>query len=211
MSQIVYVLTNEAMPGLVKIGMTASESIESRMRNLSAGTGVPLPFECHYAARVDDCRRVESILHQLFAEHRLNPRREFFRIEPEKVVLALSIGGFDEVTPGVMADDEEDRKTLEKEKTRRARISLDALGIRPDDVLTFSRDESITAIVLPRNRVSCQGQEMSLSAAAAQILQQLGYRSQVVSGSSYWMFEGEILDERRRRMEARQFDALLED
>jgi len=102
MPRIIYVLTNEAMPGLVKIGLT-SDSVESRIANLSASTGVPLPFECHFAAEIPEgvnLEKIEKTLHQLFAEHRINPRREFFKVEPEKVVLALSIGSFKEVTPG---------------------------------------------------------------------------------------------------------------
>ena len=90
MQQTVYILTNEAMPGLVKIGFTEG-SVENRISNLSSATGVPLPYECYYAAEVDDMKRVESLLHQLFSEHRINPKREFFRLDPEKVVLALSI------------------------------------------------------------------------------------------------------------------------
>lgn len=50
MPNIIYVLTNEAMPGLVKIGFT--ESLEDRIKYLSAHSGVPLPFECYYAAEV---------------------------------------------------------------------------------------------------------------------------------------------------------------
>src|SRR4051812_26836417 len=77
MPDIVYVLTNEAMPGLVKIGLT-TDSVEARLTTLSSATGVPLPFECYFAAEVGDSVRVERILHQLFAESRINPRREFF-------------------------------------------------------------------------------------------------------------------------------------
>ena len=47
---IVYVLTNPAMPGMVKIGKTGRE-VEARLNDLYT-TGVPLPFECAYAARV---------------------------------------------------------------------------------------------------------------------------------------------------------------
>ena len=42
---LVYVLTNSAMPGLVKIGMTTRDSVDTRMKELYS-TGVPVPFEC---------------------------------------------------------------------------------------------------------------------------------------------------------------------
>ena len=41
---IVYALINEAMPGLVKIGMTSRLEITQRMKELYNSTGVPLPF-----------------------------------------------------------------------------------------------------------------------------------------------------------------------
>ena len=74
MSNIIYVLTNEAMPGLVKIGLT-TDSVESRISQLSAHSGVPLPFECYFAAEVKDCAKLEKTLHQLFSEGRVNPNR----------------------------------------------------------------------------------------------------------------------------------------
>ncbi len=40
-NEIVYVLTNPAMPGLVKIGKTNQKDIEERMKQLYT-TGVPL-------------------------------------------------------------------------------------------------------------------------------------------------------------------------
>ncbi|MBR0794010.1 GIY-YIG nuclease family protein [Bradyrhizobium jicamae] len=49
MTEIVYLLTNEAMPGLVKIGRTNGE-LASRIRGLYS-TGVPLPFELFYGAK----------------------------------------------------------------------------------------------------------------------------------------------------------------
>lgn len=70
----------------------------------------------------------------------------------------------------------------------------------------FSRDESITAEVIHGNRVKYNGQEMSLSAAALDVLHRLGYKTPAASGPGHWMFDGELLDERRRRMEAEQFD-----
>jgi hypothetical protein len=208
MPNIVYVLTNEAMPGLVKIGLTG-DSVESRIANLNSSAAVPLPFECYYAAEVDDMNRVERILHNLFAEYRVNPRREFFRIDPEKVVVALSIGNFKEVTPGEVWVAPEEQAALERVKSRRPRLNLSSIGIHPGAVLTFSRDEARTATVVPENRVALDGGELSLAAAALKVLREMGYKSPTVSGSVYWMFEGELLDERRRRLEAERFDEPL--
>jgi hypothetical protein len=205
MANIVYVLTNEAMPGLVKIGLT-TDVVESRIKQLNSATGVPLPFECHFAAEVDNCEKLEKLLHQLFSEHRINPKREFFKIDPEKVVLAISIGNFKEITPGVVEMDTEEQKALSKVKDRRPRLKLEALGIKSGDELVFSRDENIKATVATDGKVVFQNEIVSLSAAALQALHSLGYNSTNVNGAVYWMFEGELLDERRQRIESEQFN-----
>lgn len=64
---IVYVLTNSAMPGLVKIGMTTRESINTQMKELYS-TGISVPFDCVYACevRVSDCAKIEKALHKAF-------------------------------------------------------------------------------------------------------------------------------------------------
>lgn len=205
MADMIYILTNEAMPGLVKIGFT-NDDVGARIASLSSATGVPLPFECYFAAEVKDCARLERILHQLFSENRVNPKREFFKVEPERVVLAISIGEFKEVTPGASKVDKDEQDALEKVKARRPRINLYALGIKPGDALTFSRDESITAIVGEEGKVQYEGELLSPSAAALKALHKLGYTTPAASGSEYWIFDGELLDERRKRLEAKQFD-----
>lgn len=73
---IVYLLTNPVMPGLVKIGMTGQEDIDKRMKELYT-TGIPVPFECQYACRVEksDCGKIEKALHVAFAPQRVNVNR----------------------------------------------------------------------------------------------------------------------------------------
>jgi len=70
---IVYLLTNPAMPGLVKIGMTTREDVKQRMKELY-GTGVPVPFDCRYICKVksSDCAKIEKALHTAFAPDRIN-------------------------------------------------------------------------------------------------------------------------------------------
>jgi len=72
--------------------------------------------------------------------------------------------------------------------------------------LVLSRDEDINAEVVDNNQVNFNGEIMSLSAAALSALHSLGYTTPSASGPGYWMFEGELLDERRRRIEAEQFE-----
>ena len=200
-----YVLTNLAMPGLVKIGCTAG-SVQDRIRELGAATGVPLPVECHFAARVPDMFAKERTLHQLFGDQRVNPKREFFRIAPEKIVLAISMGSFTEVTPGkLVSDPAEDRaleRAIEADTKRRSATNLAAIGILPGAQLTLSRDETIVAIVRADNKVDFAGRTMSLSAAALEALHRLGYTLSAASGSDYWMHDGDTLAEIRLRKEA---------
>ena len=52
MPNIVYVLTNPTMSGIVKIGMTNADDVQFRMNQLYS-TGVPLPFECVIARQIE--------------------------------------------------------------------------------------------------------------------------------------------------------------
>ena len=73
---IVYLLTNPCMPGLVKIGMTAQEDVDKRMRELYT-TDVPVPFDCEFACRVkqNDFAKIAKALHTAFALYRVNDNR----------------------------------------------------------------------------------------------------------------------------------------
>ena len=57
MNNIIYILVNESMPDLVKIGRT-NRSIEQRIKELD-NTSVPLPFQCFYAAEVSNAALVK--------------------------------------------------------------------------------------------------------------------------------------------------------
>jgi hypothetical protein len=199
--EVIYVLINEAMPDLVKIGLT-NTSLEDRIKQLNAATGVPLPFECVYAVEVDDAAKVEKTLHALFSENRINPKREFFRVSHERVRLALSLGNYKEVTLGTdIFESVEEAEAVAKASARRSRIQLEALGIQVGDTLTFSRDESRIAVVEANNKIFFEGQSTSLSEAAARILAEKSEKLSIVSGSDYWKYKGEILWDLRVRLE----------
>ena len=196
---IVYVLLNEAMPNYVKVGHTAN--LEQRIRELDK-TNVPLPFECFYAARVNDARFVEGQLHDAFMNHRVRKNREFFEIAPERIMAALKLVEIQDVTPSTdYLESEDDQKALDKARSRRSAFNFAMLKIPVGSKLEFIRDSSITCEVISSRKVTFEGEETSLSAAAQKALQNAGLSWKAVQGPMYWKYEDETLGERRYRME----------
>lgn len=85
----VYVLSNSAMPGLLKIGYT-TRPVSERVDEISNATGVPEAFVCkaHWLSYRPDID--ERKIHQLFADERSNGNREFFRIGVEDAVKRIA-------------------------------------------------------------------------------------------------------------------------
>ncbi len=221
---IIYCLENPALrDGIVKIGRTGN--LEARLKDLYS-TGVPLPFECALALKVKDAFTAENLLHEAFGDKqcRRNPRREFFWVgDVERVKAAMRLTGGEDVTPNKdVVGDEAERQALEREKRRRDRFNFGMVNIPPGAVLTFAanleeaekQDDPIKAKVMgkkirmltpprpPRDKVGAwnEGEDLSLSGAAAKILRSRGYRGGI-RGPTHWYYENESLLNRRSRME----------
>jgi len=198
--EIVYLLTNPTMPDLVKIGRTTD--LEARLRQLSTHSGVPVPFECFYACEVANSVKVEKALHDAFGDHRVNSRREFFRLNPDRAVAILELVAIKDATLiDEVAEDQAELDALHREQTRREQFRFSMVDIAPGSVLTFSKDELITATVVDDKRINFQGEVTSTSAAATKLLHQIGWTLRAAQGPLYWTYEGETLAERRIRLE----------
>lgn len=75
----VYVLGNQSMPGLLKVGATTAEPA-LRAKQLSAATASPTPFTVLYSRQVRDVNVAETSIHSALAAYRVNEGREFFRV-----------------------------------------------------------------------------------------------------------------------------------
>ena len=86
----IYILTNEAMPGIVKVGKTRGEPM-SRAVQLSSATGVPVRFSVFRQYAVTNCHDAEGFSHRVLERvfGRPNARREFFSASPEAVAALL--------------------------------------------------------------------------------------------------------------------------
>lgn len=196
-NQIVYVLTNPAMPGLVKIGMTTQLEVEDRMKQLY-GTGVPVPFDCAFACQVKDALEVEKALHFAFGNSRINPNREFFQIEAERVIAILKLLKVDEITTQFekQIDSETDaadkQSAVNLKESRRPKMNFVEIGIPIGSTLQF-KSGGVEVKVLTEKKVEYNGEECSLTSATRKVLGLAeDYRLQP---SPYWLFQGKTVKE----------------
>lgn len=76
-SGFVYILINESMPNVIKIGKTKRDS-KLRARELS-NTSVPTPFKVAFEIFSDDMDQLEKKVHDELNDFRVSNNREFFR------------------------------------------------------------------------------------------------------------------------------------
>lgn len=193
---IVYLLTNPVMPGLVKIGMTAQEDIEKRMKELYT-TGVPVPFECQFACKVEkcDCAKIEKALHIAFSPQRVNANREFFRIQIDQAKAILELFHHEDITETVSDEIENDLTTEDKAATIKAHTHRPAMnfyemGLQRGDILVWKDNPTISATISSDRKVSYEGEEVSISALSAKLK---GYSIKYISPGAHWLFKDKLL------------------
>lgn len=193
MEGIIYLLSNPAMPGIIKIGKTIHEDVKVRMAQLYS-TGVPVPFECLYAAKVANIDDVEKAFHTAFGPNRLNPRREFFEIESGQAIAILKLLELENVSPLVEQEvNVVDPIEIEAGKAfaqKRPRLNFVEMGIPVGSELIFNNNGEIATVISERN-VRFRNEETSLTNATRQALGE-GYAYNVAPGP-YWRFNGRKL------------------
>ncbi|MDR2480252.1 MAG: GIY-YIG nuclease family protein [Treponema sp.] len=195
---IVYLLSNPAMPGIIKIGLTQKDSVNDRLKELF-NTSVPVPFECEYACKVDDCNKVEKALHLAFGPSRIHPQREFFSIEPEQAVAILELLKTADITSNINEEIQKSTSQMDREagenlkKQRRPPLNFFEMGIPIGSKLLFmdSEDASIEAAVLSEKKVSYNNTEYSLTQLTRELLN-IEYN---VQPTRHWSYAGRMLNE----------------
>lgn len=195
MEGIVYILTNEAMPGFLKIGFTQAD-LKGRIRSLN-NTSVPFDFECVYAARVGDCKKVEELIFTVFSDRRPNPRREFFLVDVVQAKAALQLAAIEDVTPSIeeVIPDPVERDAAQRMSRKRRSVTLFDVGLPVGTALTLDRAPEKACIVVGPGEVEFDGARMSPSAAALQALNELGYVWPTANGWAHWTYDGRPIRE----------------
>ena len=195
MEGIIYLLANPAMPGIIKIGKTLKEDVKLRMKELYT-SGVPLPFENVYAAKVRDVDEVEKALHKAFSPDRINPKREFFEIEATQAIAILRLLEIENVSQ-LVEQEANVIDTIEVDAARvyaqkRPRMNFEEMGIPIGSELSFNNNGEI-AIVISDRMVRFRDEDTSLTNATRMALGD-GYAYNVAPGT-YWRFNGRKLRE----------------
>lgn len=189
--KIVYVLTNPAMPGLVKIGYTTQSDANTRIGQLYT-TGVPVPFQLEFACKVPNPEEVERALQMAFAPQRINPKREFFRIDPSQAIAILKLLHVEDATNEVELQpspiDLQSIAAAQQARSARPNLNFEEMNIPIGATLKSTRSEACAVVHSPR-KVVFEHQEMSLTAATRLAL---GIDYSVAPGP-YWTYEGRLL------------------
>ncbi|WP_163372847.1 GIY-YIG nuclease family protein [Endozoicomonas acroporae] len=132
MQEFVYVMTNNVIPGICKIGY--SKDPELRAKQISSGTGVIGSFKVHF--QIPGGIELEKKIHNLLRKERVSMNREFFRITPDDAVEVLKSNG--------NYSSEDILENRFKESDCKVTTKLRALRIKEAELL--SSIESLSAI-----------------------------------------------------------------
>ncbi len=200
--------SDEELLPIIKIGRTSPptpSALKKRMGQLFS-TSMALPFDLEYAKAVENCRDAESKLHKIFAHVRVNPNREFFRIDAESVMEVLDlypgkeieIEG-DEASENITQADI-DARNNEAPAASRMGFAFERLGIPLGAELVSTYHSSKTAKVVAGGKVEYGGEIMSVHAAARLVQKQTTGDRHRITGSTRWKYQGttlHILQQRR--------------
>ena len=122
-------------------------------------TGVPVPFDCAFACKVKDATTVEKALHLAFGMTRINPNREFFKLEPERVVAVLQLLKVDDITQQFEQTIESDIPSVDKQsalafkRSMRPPMNFHELGI-PNGSIRFPKTRHINASLSAKRKLT---------------------------------------------------------
>ena len=198
--EVIYIFTNPSFPEWIKIGRCSD--VTKRLASLSNNTCLPFPFECFYACEVEDSKEIEFKLHSIFDHSRISARREFFHVDPEQVIAALSlISEANQIKTETKEIDWETEKSLARELKRQSQFSFSHAKIDLGEKINLTRMQGVAATVVSDSTVEIFGETLSLDEATSRCLKHyFGEESSKIGSPRYWNYQGEMLIKRRARL-----------
>lgn len=162
---------------------------------MSKSTSIPLPFEVFYACEVEDEKKVEKHIHDIFSENRISEQREFFKVDPLIVKKILEMVAIKEVN--LSKDDtpsEEELAENDLEIRLQSEFNFASAGISLGEIIYFSEDKTIRAEIFDQTKVKYEGQIYDFDVLTKQILKDvMGIQRLQLAAPRWWEFKGKSL------------------
>ena len=206
----VYVISNKAMPGLVKVGETGQDP-ELRAKELDT-TGSAQPYVVEYEMLTEERYQIEQQTHKRLSAKRERDRKEWFRCSAEEAVAAIKqVAGTRYITETykrVERDKAEAlyQQELEKQEARRerekAKQAFDDWVCNEEATVRKKFERKIAASFPPRPFwhfwLGCGILvAIALGIFEATISVGAGFMLSVIGGGYCWIFFAGIFGERR--------------
>ena len=192
----VYVLTNPCFKeNWVKIGQT--DNLDRRIWELSQATGIPLPFEMYAVLKTTKYKQAETMIHRLIGklapDKRINPKREFFNIEPEDAVSIMKdIASLLDDAEIIYNENLAIETPLTKQHGKKApRKTFYSMGIKNGDIIEFTFVPQYKATVCGERTVMFENKEYFLTPLGVLLLQKVGQSEEQARqlGSGFGVFK----------------------
>lgn len=193
----VYILTNPCFKeSWVKIGKT--DNLDRRIWELSQATGIPLPFELYACLETTKFSEAEHTVHKLVScfapEKRINPKREFFNIEPADAVEILkTVAELLDDAKIIYKQDLMDTTVINNKKQNKKSpwTTFPSMGLNKGDQIIFNYGDNLKATVSGNRTVIFENQEYFLTPLAKILAQRAGLSEQEAQniGSGFDVFK----------------------
>lgn len=171
------------MPNICKVGVTSD--VEKRLRDLNK-TSTPTRFQIYEKFELKNAEILEQKILQHFAKQRINRKREFLQVHPERVCDFIF-----------------DNKNIAPEKDSEVKGKFAKLGIKEGDILKFKEGNEIYQNILAEvvdpssvRPIWYNNKQISLSESAKLILKdKFDKHWKAVQGTIFWTFKGKTIRE----------------
>ena len=187
----IYIMTNPALNGMVKIGYAAD--VEMRRKQLST-TALPYEYEVYATYETSGCledKKLHKMIDHLNPDLRVTKNREFFIMTPEQAYELL------ETIATISGTNSKLKKTkisvAKKQETKKPPVNFTKCGIPKGAKLVFIDDPSIVVEVVNDRKVLYNDEITSLSAISKMIK---GYPT---AGSQFFTYNGETVSNIAKR------------
>lgn len=204
---VIYILTNPALEGYVKIGYAAD--LQTRIKQLSQTSEIPYSFQA-YAVYETPAKLTDKALHDIIDG--LNPnlrtveqdadgkthKKEFYIMQPEEAFTILQdiakISGTLDRLHRVRQTKEEKSDSEEAKEVRKTAMlkpfTFSACEIPVGAEVIYTRKPSIKGIVVDDKHIRIGNEVSSLSAV---VIKDTGWKS--AQGPAYFTYNGRLLKE----------------